>query len=456
MRSQNKMIWRKHPFKLLLYVEWVLLGIALLAAATFLLPHPRQNWGSNFLLLNLVGIILIASLGWLGLRLPSNSRILKLTYVTASFGLSWLVICLVGRGERLFPALLLIVVIRGCLLFDWGGRIAVATVAYASFLAMQLMSWLRIAPLGVPLGRPISRMLRRLPPEEARRLVIGLAFNSALLFALVLAFVLLLVGAILAEHKSQAKLKVANQKLRQYAMQVEDRAILEERNRIAREIHDSVGHYLTAQSIQLENTDLLLRSQPDKASYHLRTARKLGKEALASIRTSVATLRNAKMRSLSQSLEELINQFRAGNNNLQVNATIDPTAKLPLNIATALYRVTQEALTNITKHAQATKIELTLRNDSQAILLIIRDDGCGFDPTQNTTGFGLQGMQERTLALQGDFQISSEPGQGCEIRVTIPVQVIRNEKEGKGMRSEELQLAISDEQSTINNEPVTN
>ena len=419
MRSHNKLAWHEHPFQLLLYVEWVLLGIALLAAITFLFPHPRPSLGPNLLLPNLAGVILIAALGLLGLRLPTNFGILKLAYMLANFGLSWFAISLLGRGERLFPALLLIVVIRGCLLFDWGGRIGVATAAYVSFLAMQTMSWLRVAPLGVPLGRPIPRMLRRLPSEEARRLLIGLAFNSALLFALVLAFVLLLVGAVLAEHNSQTKLKVANQKLRQYALQIEDRAILEERNRIAREIHDSVGHYLTAQSIQLENTSLLLRSQPDKADYHLQTSRKLGQEALASIRTSVATLRNSEMRSLSQSLEELISQFRAGAN-LPVNLDLAITITIPLKISTALYRITQEALTNIAKHAQASRVDLSLQNDPKMIKLTITDDGCGFNPTQNSTGFGLQGMEERAVALSGSFEISSTLGQGSTIQVNMP------------------------------------
>lgn len=420
LRSQNTMIWQKHPFKLLLYVEWVLLGIALLAAMTFLLPHPRHDFDDNRLLLNLLGILVIGILGAIGLRLPPESRKLKFIYLFASFALSWLGILLTGRGERIFPALLLIVVIRGCLLFGWGGRITVAIVAYCSFLAMQIMSWLKIAPLGVSLGRPISRMLRRFSPEESRRLLFGLAFNSALLFTLVLAFILLLVSAVLAEHESQKKLKAANQRLRQYALQIENQAILKERNRIAREIHDSVGHYLTAQSIQLENTAFFLESAPQKATHHLQTARRLGKDALGSIRTSVATLRNPETASLPESLAELIAQFRV-NTNLEVNTKMELTKDIPLEITTALYRITQEALTNITKHARASRIDLTLQDTPQEIKLTITDNGCGFEPKQNTTGFGLQGMEERALALNGSFQILSNLGQGAEIRVTMPL-----------------------------------
>ena len=420
LRSQNPMIWQKHSFKLLLYVEWVLLGIALLAAMTFLLPHPRHNFGTNPLLMNFLGILVIGILGAIGLRLPPESSKLKFAYLFASFALSWLGVLLTGRGERIFPALLLIVVIRGCLLFGWGGRIVVAIVAYCSFLAMQIMSWLKIAPLGIPLGRPISRMLRRLSPEESRRLLFGLAFNSALLFALVLAFILLLVSAILAEHESQKKLKAANQSLRQYALQIENQAILKERNRIAREIHDSVGHYLTAQSIQLENTAFFLESAPEKATHHLQTARQLGKDALGSIRTSVATLRNPETASLPESLAELIAQFR-DNTNLEVNVKMELTKDIPLEITTALYRITQEALTNIAKHARASRIDLTLQDTSQEIKLTITDNGCGFKPSQNTTGFGLQGMEERALALNGSFQIFSDLGQGAEIRVTMPL-----------------------------------
>ena len=415
-------IWQKHPFRLLLYVEWVMLGIALLASLSFAIPHPRHHWVSHSPLFNFGSFLAIIALGIMGLKLPFASKFIRGIYITAGFALSWLAALLAVRGERVFPALLLIVVIRACLLFPWRGRILVAVLAYLSFFSIQIMSLMRINFFGIPLTRPLPRFLRRLPSEEVSRVLLGLAFNSALLFAFVLAFVLLLVGAVLAEHESSNKLVIAHRRLRDYALQIENQAILQERNRIAREIHDSVGHYLTAQSIQLENTSLFLTKEPDKAANYLAKARKLGKEALENIRASVATLRKNPLqeRSLKAILEGLIAEFKI-NTEITITSQINLFSPLEIEVNTAIYRIVQEAFTNITKHSEATLIELDLQETVEKIWLSIKDDGCGFNPRENTTGFGLQGMQERTEALNGNFRVISEYGKGCQIEVEIPL-----------------------------------
>lgn len=415
--------WHKHPFRLLLYLEWVLLGIALLTSLSVIIPQPRHHSTPHPLGFNLVGIIFIAVLGVMGLRLPTNSKLklISQVYVVAGLAVSWLAIAFIGRGERVFPALLLVVVIRACLLFSWSGRILTAVLAYCSFLALQIMAVMRVSFLGIPLGRPFPPFLRRLPPEELRRFWFGFAFNSSLLFAFVLVFVLLLVGAVLAESESRSKLAKAHRRLREYAVQAEDRATLQERNRIAREIHDSVGHYLTAQSIQLENTALFLTEDRVKAATHLAKARQLGKEALANIRASVATLRKSPVRqSLQASIEQLIADFRA-NTNIEIVESVNLPPNLPSEVNISLFRIAQEALTNIAKHSQATKVVLRLESSDRQIVLSIQDNGCGFNPNQNSTGFGLQGMQERTVALKGKLEIISGDSKGCQILVQIPL-----------------------------------
>lgn len=414
---------QKHPFQLLLYVEWVLLGIALLTTLTFAFPHPRHHVVYSPAL-NLVAIFCLITLGGMGIKLPSGSNLSKGLYIASGFILSWLGVLLSARGERVFPALLLIVVIRACLLFSWRGRIFVAIIAYFSFLFLQIISLTRSHFLGIPIGKPLPPILRRLPPEELQRVWFGLAFNSALLFALVLAFVLLLVGAVLAEHESKAKLVKAHRRLRNYALKIENQAILQERNRIAREIHDSVGHYLTAQSIQLENTALFLTKEPDKAANYLAKARQLGKEALASIRASVATLRKnpLKERSLIEILNQLTTEFQL-NTNINITSKIDLITPLTADITTALYRIVQEALTNISKHSQATQVKLQLKETTEKITLFIQDNGDGFNPSENTTGFGLQGIQERAEALAGKFTLKSADGEGCQIIVEIPLSL---------------------------------
>ena len=414
--------WQKHPFKLLLYLEWILLGIAFLGVFSSLIPHSRHRWIHQPWWASALGIGCIIILSLMGLKVPPKFKLLQQIYTLAGFTLSWIITLSVSGGERIFAVLLLIVVIRGCLLFSWRGRITAAVIAYISFLTIQILSLLRISPLGIPLGRPLPPPLRRLPVDELRRVLFSIAFNSALLFAFVLAFVLLLVGAVLAEYASRSKLIQANRRLREYALKIENQATLEERNRIAREIHDSVGHYLTAQSIQLENAAVFLNQDRSKAASHLAKARQLGKDALINIRASVATLRQNQglERSLENNINKLIKDFQS-NTSIAIASKVILVSALPTEVKIALYRIVQEALTNIAKHSQATKVKLHLEQTSKKVILSIQDNGCGFNRNNNTTGFGLKGIEERVFALNGKLVINSSLDNGCQIDIEIPV-----------------------------------
>ncbi|MDY7015902.1 MAG: sensor histidine kinase [Cyanobacteriota bacterium] len=426
--------WKKHPFRLLLYLEWILLGIALLAIFSavftahhrppprFPIPHRAPNvamYRERFLFATLLSMM---ALGFSGARLPFGSRWVQGVYIGFGFAMSWMVILLGGRAERVFPALLLVVAIRACVLFPWSGRIVVALLAYSSFLSALVISWLGVRPFGIPLARPLPPGLRRLPRDELQKILVALNFNTALLFGFVLTFVLLLVGAVLAEQESRERLMRANHRLRQYAAMVESQATLEERNRIAREIHDSVGHYLTAQSIQLENVALFLSEDPQRARDRLQKARQLGKEALENVRHSVATLRNhpLKGRSLAVALEELMEEFKR-TTGIEMKSRIYIASSLSTEVTAALYRTTQEALTNIAKHSQATQASLSLEEREGKIYLQVVDNGCGFDPGENTTGFGLRGMRERVEMFGGRWRAIAQPGRGCTILVELPI-----------------------------------
>ncbi|MEL6440531.1 MAG: sensor histidine kinase [Cyanobacteria bacterium J06621_8] len=415
----------EHPWRLLLYLEWILLGIALFITFGTSVLRPHHRWLFEPMHANLLGITCLGILGVIGLSPPRDSKVMQSVYIIGSWGLSWAIALLVRSGERIFPVLLLIVAIRGCLLFGWGGRIAIAVTAYASFLMVQILSILRISWFGIAWGRPIPRALRRLPPEELRPALFGFALNSTLLYAFVLGFVLLLVSAVIAEHESRTKLVEAHRRLRDYALRIEHQATLQERNRIAREIHDSVGHYLTAQSIQLENTALFFERDSAKAASHLAQARELGKEALKNIRASVAILikNPLQQRSLKQALEELIVNFQASHD-LIFDCQINLPYSISTEIKTSLYRIVQEALTNIAKHSQATKVTLNLEQTKDSISLLLQDNGKGFALAGNTTGFGLQGMRERVAALEGRITIDSAIGKGCSIYVVIPLSFI--------------------------------
>lgn len=417
--------WIKHPFPLLLYLEWVLLGIALLTA----LPNPFRPRRPRLLRLVEEGLgsptfpfgmlLCISAIGLLGLWLPHHkSHIQKILFTALGFGLCWLTILWGGLGGNSFPALLLVVVVRACLLFPWKGRLVTAFLAFGSFILRLLLGLRRF--LDPEIVRP-ERFPRRLPPEQFQAAVFNLTLNSALLFALVLVFVLLMVGAILTERQSRDRLSLANDRLRRYALLIENQATLQERNRIAREIHDSVGHALTAQSIQLENVAMWLPEDVNRAEEHLQKARRLGKEALQNVRQSVATMRQSPLQghSFPEAIQKLVQEFER-TTGIPATMQIQVSQGLPGDIAIALYRIMQEAMTNIAKHSQATQVNLTLNETLKELELIVEDNGRGFDPTQNTTGFGLQSMRERTEALDGLFYLNSQPGQGCRLHLNIP------------------------------------
>ncbi|MEM9541844.1 MAG: sensor histidine kinase [Cyanobacteria bacterium P01_E01_bin.42] len=410
-------LWSDRSFRLLLYLEWILLGVALIATVSpHNLPPPHRirlpRWRSRPFPIGAIGCI--GLFGLLGLRLPMGSRLQQVLYTALGFGLCWLAVFLGGRRDSFFFALLLIVVIRACILFPWPGRLTVAFCAYFFFL-LRLLLRIYMATQRHNAIRPGAIA------SEWLRIAFSFAINSALLFGLVLAFVLLLVGALLSERESRQALSKANDRLRQYALLIENQATLQERTRIAREMHDSVGHSLTAQSIQLENAAVYFARDPDKSRHHLQEAQRLGKEALKDVRQSVASLRNSPLqgRSLESALKKLLQEFQQ-TTQIKIASRIRLQDSLNSEVQTVLYRIVQEALTNIAKHSQADRVELAIGSSLKGIDLEIKDNGKGFEPRENTTGFGLQGMRERVKALGGKFSLHSHPGSGCQVRITIP------------------------------------
>lgn len=394
-------------FRLILYLEWILLGLA------FLLEIRPARFGIDATAQILVTLILIG-FGLMGLRLPTGRTRNKVLYTVLELGLL-VVTFLLDRRTGFFPLLGLIIAIRSCLIFQQAGRLIVAGLVFITSLLMLF--------LGMP---PPPRPRSGIPSEAIANTILTLNINTAITFGLTLLFILLLVNALLAERLSREKLWQANEQLRSFALRIEDQATLQERNRIAREIHDALGHSLTAQSIQLENALLFLPPDAEKTKSFLQESQRLGARALQEVRRSIATLRSNPLqgRSPEDAIASLIAEFQSATG-IVPNYTLQ-SQPIPTEIGTALYRILQESLTNISKHSAATGVSIHLQQRHDTIQLQIADNGQGFDPQQNTTGFGLLGMRERTVALGGKFLISSQPGQGCRITVSIglPKQVL--------------------------------
>lgn len=239
-------------------------------------------------------------------------------------------------------------------------------------------------------------------------------------FAFTIVFTLVTKQALLAREREEAlrlEVEAANRQLRDYAEQAGELATTRERNRLAREIHDGVGHYLTVVKTQLDAATALMPSQPDLARDAVVKAARLTSEALDDVRRSVGSLRtDASRPPLPEALKSLV--VDAG---LPVIVQVEGAARsLPPAVEHALFRSAQEGLTNVRKHAGATRAEVTLDfRASDRVALVVRDDGRGAG-TSRAGGFGLIGLRERVEVLGGDVHTGSNPNGGFVLTVRAP------------------------------------
>jgi signal transduction histidine kinase len=228
------------------------------------------------------------------------------------------------------------------------------------------------------------------------------------------AFVLAFVRIALAEQQARMELE-------KVSGQMEELAVVRERNRIAREIHDGVGHALTAVHVHLETARALADRDGEGATVatHIERAQQGAREALREVRRSVGLLRSSVAPgSLVDAMRALADESRGAG--VEVELTIDGAPRrLSPAVEFALYRVAQEALTNVRRHACAgvARVELVFGADSAGVH--IRDGGVGTD-LEGSSGFGLVGIRERAALLGGSVEVRSSPGRGFELSVRVP------------------------------------
>ncbi len=245
-------------------------------------------------------------------------------------------------------------------------------------------------------------------------------YNYAAGFAFTIAFSLITRQALRAREtaeKLRDELATANDLLRTQAAQAEDLATTRERNRVAREIHDGVGHYLTVVKTQLDAAAAILPTQPDKALAAITKAAKLTGEALDDVRRSVGSLRtDAPRPPLAVALRTL-----TGESGLPVSLSITgATRPLAPGLEHALFRTAQEGLTNIRKHAAASTAEVALDfTPAGRVVLAVTDNGRGAN-SGVSAGFGLLGIRERIEVLGGRVEAGNRPGGGYALTVEVP------------------------------------
>lgn len=235
-------------------------------------------------------------------------------------------------------------------------------------------------------------------------------------------FVYLFSQMLVREQELRMQVAELNDRLREFAEQNAQLAAASERVRISREIHDSLGHHLTTVSVQLEVAQQLIPRDPDRAVDLVGKARSLTRQGLQDVREAVAQWRTSAdaMKPLDQAMQEMVATARETGLNVEL-ITVGDSSVLPSQTQRTLFRVAQEGLTNVRKHAQsADAIRVTLATDNVA-RLCIRDNGNG-ETNQDAPsgGYGLTGLRERVQMLGGNLSAAPHPEGGFELVVEVP------------------------------------
>jgi signal transduction histidine kinase len=200
---------------------------------------------------------------------------------------------------------------------------------------------------------------------------------------------------------------------------LQELAVLEERNRLARELHDSVKQQVFAISMQLSAARNSL-SESDKAFAPVTEAERLAQQAGLELTTLIHELRPPTLehQTLSAALQGHLAEW-SRQNEIEIESNIEDNLSVPLPVEQALFRVAQESLANVARHSKATKVSVTLANENDEVKLTIEDNGMGFDPDNAVKGVGLDSMSERLEAVGGHLEVSSQKTKGTRMTATV-------------------------------------
>jgi signal transduction histidine kinase len=201
-----------------------------------------------------------------------------------------------------------------------------------------------------------------------------------------------------------------------------EQATFDERQRLARELHDTVSQMIFSASVLAQTLPQIQKKDPQRAQQQLEEVVQLNRSALSEMRSLLFELRPSNL--MRMSLEDLYNQLAIavrGHRPINIGITVEVSEPLPEDVHLGLYRIVQEAFNNIVKHSEATEASVSLSVKDGQLVLEIRDNGRGFDTDKAASGFGLEGMKERVSLMNATLQVSSQPGKGTFITVTQPI-----------------------------------
>jgi signal transduction histidine kinase len=370
------------------HVEWTMLTFYVLT-----LPMTPYIEFKSPIILVIVSLLVLSGLSWI---FPIDRPLWqRRIYIGATI----IPLILSRSGNWNLSFLLNLTVLKSCFLLGRRETIIVTIISCISWIAPLM--WL------IPDNDYIhEQILSRIVHDR----LIPFQYLSEISDCIVVSTFILLFGfLIVKEQQNQQQIKSLNQ-------EVEALGTLLERAKIARNIHDTLGHTLTALGMQLEVAQQICRSQPEQTFQRLTTARMLTDECFQDIRSVVTGLRQSDF-DLVQGLTGLMTHLQQ-TQSISTKIQLDlPT--LTLQTSYQIYCIIQEGITNIQKHSNATCVNLQTEISAEALIIELCDDGQGFDLADPTDGFGLKGMRERLQLIGGMLQINTAPGQGTQLRIVI-------------------------------------
>jgi signal transduction histidine kinase len=231
----------------------------------------------------------------------------------------------------------------------------------------------------------------------------------------------------LSQHHVQ-ELAEAHQELQQTHAALQEASVhsmryaaLAERTRLARDMHDGIGHQLTSLIVQLQALEIMLPGDPQQAAHAVPTMLEVARKAMAEVRQVVRAWQEDESGLGLVALQGLVSQCAAHSNLALEFQQQGDLSEWPVELSVALYRVLQEALTNIMRHAGATTATIQVQERDQQVLLTVSDNGCYTANTELSPGFGIKGIMERSQSLGGSCTLSQNQPHGLKLQVMLPV-----------------------------------
>lgn len=386
-------------FKKVIHFEWILIIVCCIAQLFTWRFGPADPTAPN-LKVSLILIGIVASLSFLkphkgGYYDRLCYLFLELIVITGAIA--------AGLPRFLFP-LFVVVVAKATLLLDRKGLIVVFVSAFLCQIAYYSFKYAIIKP-----GLFVHGWSA---PGIAMLLASAVVASYAPIAMMVL--VVMVIFSLLAEQNQRLETERLSREVQSLATELE-------RTRIAREIHDSLGHTLTSLNIQLDIARKLHGRDPGKSNDAVEIAKQLASQSLADVRMALQSIRESSDFNFENALQDLLNDVKKRQDSMDVELKLN-LQHVPPSVGFQVFRVIQECLTNVQKHADASEVRIEVEQSGENLKLNVSDNGRGMPSDTQHTGFGIRGMRERIESMNGTVAISAQPNKGTSINVSIPVK----------------------------------